>query len=51
MACRGSAEPGDAISVRGSYAAPPDPDWGWRTAITPGMQVLRIVMRDLDPGR
>lgn len=45
MACRETAEPGGAISVRGSYAAPPGPDW--RTVITPGERSLRLVMYNI----
>src|SRR5262245_41919027 len=33
MTCSGSAGP--ALSVRGSYAAPPGPDWGWRIDVLP----------------
>jgi hypothetical protein len=49
MACRGAVESSGQISVRGSYAAPPGPDWGWRTVITPGGQALRIVMYNITP--
>ncbi|MBA4072949.1 MAG: hypothetical protein C0497_14080 [Gemmatimonas sp.] len=31
MDCRGSGD-GNSVSVRGTYAAPPGPDWGWRLA-------------------
>jgi hypothetical protein len=27
---------GDVVSLHGSYAAPPGPDWGWRIEIEPG---------------
>jgi hypothetical protein len=49
MSCRGTVEEDGAISVRGSYAAPPGPDWGWRTVITPGAQRLRLVMYNITP--
>jgi hypothetical protein len=49
MACRGSVEPSGRISVRGSYSAPPGPDWGWRIVITPGAQTLGIVMYNITP--
>lgn len=49
MICRGSVEPGGAVAVRGSYAAPPGPDWGWRMVITPGPRRLRVVMFNIDP--
>ena len=49
MACRGRAEPGGALSLRGSYAAPPGPDWGWRTVITASDGALRVVMYNVTP--
>jgi len=33
MQCTGPAANDGPISVRGSYAAPPGPDWGWRTEL------------------
>ncbi len=27
---------GNAVSVHGTYAAPPGPDWGWRLVLEPG---------------
>jgi hypothetical protein len=35
MDCRGSGD-GNAVSVRGTYAAPPGPDWGWRLVLEAG---------------
>jgi hypothetical protein len=50
MACEGSRPSGPAIEVRGTYPAPPGPDWGWRTEITPdGERSLRLVMFNLWP--
>lgn len=50
MACRGGASNNGEISVLGSYAAPPSPDWGWRIIITPDEgQRLRIVMFNILP--
>lgn len=50
MACTGPKPDGPTLSVRGSYAAPPGPDWGWRIAITPqDGGALRIVMHNLWP--
>lgn len=49
MTCRGTAEPSGQISVRGSYAAPPGPDWGWRITITPHGEALRMVMHNVTP--
>jgi Protein of unknown function (DUF1579) len=36
MVCRGGKTPSGGWSVRGSYPAPPGPDWGWRIEIQPG---------------
>ena len=50
MACTGPRPEGRAISVRGSYAAPPGPDWGWRIDLTPEENgTLRMVMFNIWP--
>jgi len=50
MACRGTAGATGEISVRGAYAAPPGPDWRWRTVIAPADgDRLRIVMFNISP--
>jgi hypothetical protein len=50
MACQGSADDTGTISVRGSYAVPPGPNWGWRTVVTPNPgRSLRIVMHNIWP--
>ena len=50
MACQGTVSNNGQISVLGSYAAPPGPDWGWRTIITPGEdQSLRLIMFNISP--
>ena len=50
MACAGAVEDGGDIAVRGSYAAPPDPDWGWRIVIRPADgTALHIVMYNATP--
>lgn len=54
MLCTGAAAngDGDSWSVRGSYAAPPGPDWGWRILLTPpsdGDPVLTITMFNIWP--
>ena len=46
MACVGTTSDG-TISVKGSYAAPPGPDWGWRIDIT--TEPLRITHTNIDP--
>jgi len=38
------------IAGRGSYAAPPGPDWGWRIALqSQGPDDFRIVMHNITP--
>ncbi len=50
MACRGPAPDDATLSVRGSYAAPPGPDWGWRIDLTPAVgATLRLLMFNIDP--
>lgn len=45
---RGPKERG-VIDVRGSYAAPPGPDWGWRFIIAPAQMSLGLVMYNITP--
>jgi hypothetical protein len=49
MACSSPKPDGTTLSVRGTYAAPPGPDWGWRIDVTPGGDKLRIVMYNVWP--
>jgi GrpB-like predicted nucleotidyltransferase (UPF0157 family) len=50
MLCQGSLDPQGSLSVQGSYAAPPGPDWGWRIILEPGEgDALRLVMVNIDP--
>lgn len=50
MACTGSVGEDGAVDLRGSYAAPPGPDWGWRITIGRGAEGgLEIVMYNIDP--
>jgi hypothetical protein len=49
MACLGSSPTDRTIAVRGSYAAPPGPDWGWRIEITPEAEALRIRHTNIFP--
>lgn len=48
MACAGTCDAQGVVDVRGTYAAPPTADWGWRTVITPGDQ-FRLVMYNISP--
>jgi hypothetical protein len=50
MVCKGNADADGAISVRGAYAAPGGPDWGWRTVIRPSAgRSLHVVMHNISP--
>jgi len=50
MSCAGSVRDDGVIDVRGAYAAPPGPDWGWRIVITPlPPGRLEVVMFNIDP--
>jgi hypothetical protein len=49
MALAGGIEDGARISVLGSYAAPPGPDWGWRVAIEPGAETFKLLMYNISP--
>jgi hypothetical protein len=50
MACEGAIDPQGAIDIRGSYEAPPGPDWGWRIVITPKSgKELQLVMYNISP--
>ena len=50
MMLQGPNPSGSALSLLGSYAAPPGPDWGWRIEITPEHDgTLRIVMFNIWP--
>jgi hypothetical protein len=33
MVCEGGIDVNEVINIRGSYPAPPGPDWGWRIVI------------------
>ncbi len=50
MFCRGTIDQQGTIDLRGTYAAPPDPEWGWRIVIsTPSSTELQIVMYNCSP--
>lgn len=49
MPCSGSAAEA-AVSVQGSYAAPPGPDWGWRITVQPdSAEQFRLIMHNITP--
>ena len=48
--CTGVVDESGDIDVRGSYAAPPGPDWGWRIVIRPSDPgALHVVMHNVTP--
>jgi GrpB-like predicted nucleotidyltransferase (UPF0157 family) len=50
MLCQGSLDPQGCLSVQGTYAAPPGPDWGWRIILEPGEgNTLRLAMINIVP--
>ncbi len=49
MAFEGSAEPGGAVVVHGSYDAPSGPPWGWTIRVESGGDTFRIVMHNVSP--
>jgi len=53
MMCEGGAVEDGAISVRGSYAAPPGPDWGWRIVVEAGdageEDAFEVIMYNITP--
>ena len=50
MSCHGIAENDGSITVRGTYSAPPGPDWGWRIVLQPrDGTALRLAMYNISP--
>ena len=51
MHCTGAIDANGVFTVRGSYEAPPDPDWGWRITLTiHTADSLALVMYNISPG-
>ena len=48
MLCDGSVK-GSTLTVEGKYAVPDNPDWGWRTELTPGTDSLLYRMYNVTP--
>jgi hypothetical protein len=49
MICDGTIDDEGRINVKGYYAVPDNPDWGWRTEVLPGAERFRIVMYNVTP--
>ncbi len=50
LACRGERRDGGALSLTGSYAVRPGPDWGWRIVLHPvEARALRLEMFNITP--
>lgn len=50
MVWKGSLQQDGAVSILGSYSAPPGPDWGWRIFVDPGSAgVFRMAMYNITP--
>lgn len=50
MACHGSVDPTGVVAVRGNYAAPPGPDWGWEIILESETQGgLKLTMYNIPP--
>jgi len=50
MPCDEGVDPDGSIVVRGSYAAPPDQDWGWRIEVKPiDTTTLTLTMYNVTP--
>lgn len=50
MMCTLDEAADDVLSVSGTYAAPPGPDWGWRIALQPEANGLTLRMFNIPPG-
>ena len=49
MICTGAVDRDGTLDVRGAYAAPPGPDWGWRTRLSAEGDRLSMVMFNVSP--
>lgn len=49
MLCNGTLKEDGGISVTGHYAVPDNPDWGWRTEITPDQDGFKYAMYNVSP--
>lgn len=49
MLCNGETNADGGFSVTGSYSVPDNPDWGWRTEISPNSIGFRYAMYNVSP--
>ena len=49
MNCVGHLTNDGAFSVKGSYAVPSGPDWGWRIVVKPEAETWRLIMYNITP--
>lgn len=50
MRCTNEPGVGAIVDARGTYAAPPGPDWGWRIVIEPeSRDGFRMLMFNITP--
>lgn len=50
MMCAGESASEQRAAVRGAYAAPPGPDWGWRITVeADGAARFRLIMHNITP--
>lgn len=50
MLCAGESASEHSVAVRGAYAAPPGPDWGWRITIAAdSAEQFRLIMHNIMP--
>lgn len=45
----GSRDSNGLVSVLGTYPAPPGPDWGWRTVVSPADSGFEIALYSISP--
>lgn len=51
MSFQGGVDPTGVVALKGVYAAPPGPDWGWEILIEPALQgAFRLSMYNIPPG-
>lgn len=49
MVCDGNVAGDGSVDMKGFYAVPEHPDWGWRTEIIPGDDSFRLLMYNISP--